>query len=81
MIEPEQYNELGEIIKIEKPITFERTMSAYDQHIIHKTKDLFESECSYCQDYSKRKTFYICSKCKEDCLTRAGLDDHWLLEH
>jgi len=81
MIQPEEYNDIGEIKRNEKPVTYQRTRSAYDTHIIHKTKDLFESDCSYCRDSAKTKTFYTCSKCKEDCYTRDGLDDHWMIEH
>ncbi len=54
MIEPEEYNEYGEIIKQEKPIVYERTMSPYDTHRIHETKDLFEGSCSYCQQAAKK---------------------------
>ena len=50
MIEPEQYNEYGDIVVPEKPVVYERTMSAYDIHIIHRTKDLFEGDCTYCHD-------------------------------
>lgn len=55
MTEPEQYNEYGEIIKIVKPKIYERTLSGYDQHRIHETKDLFEGDCSYCQAEAKKK--------------------------
>lgn len=81
-IQPENYNEYGEIVPFtESAKPFTRTMGAYDTHRIHETKDLFEGDCTYCQDAAKKRTFYVCSKCKEDCYTRRGLDDHWLLEH
>lgn len=55
-IEPENYNDYGEIVKPEPPrITYGRTLSAHDQHRIHETKDLFESSCSYCQRAMKKK--------------------------
>ncbi len=82
MIKPEHYNEYGEIVKPpEPPRPYTRTMTGHDLHRIHDTKDLFEGDCTYCQDTAKRKTFYVCSKCKTDCYTRLGLDNHWLEEH
>lgn len=27
------------------------------------------------------KTFFVCSVCKKDCLTRKALKEHWDLEH
>jgi hypothetical protein len=55
MIEPEDYNQYGEIVeKIEPVKPYMRTMSAYDQHRIHDTKDLFDSDCTYCQDSAKK---------------------------
>ena len=44
----EQYNEYGEIIKPG------RRLPAYHEHRIHQTKDLFDSECSYCQKDAKK---------------------------
>ena len=56
MIEPEQYDETGEIIPkpIPQPI-YERKLTGYQQHIIHLTKDLFAGDCSYCQDAAKKQ--------------------------
>ena len=54
VIKPEQYNELGEIVEVKEPVTYQRTMTAYDTHRIHETKDLFESNCTYCQDSAKK---------------------------
>lgn len=48
MIEPEQYNELGEIVKPERKLDF------YNQHRIHQTKDLFVGDCSLCQQDAKK---------------------------
>ena len=52
----EQYNLYGEIVKQSdiKAKTYQRTLSAHDQHRVHETKDLFESTCSYCQDRAKK---------------------------
>lgn len=61
VIKPERYNEFGEIVQEkEQSVIYERKLSAYQQHIIHVTKDLFESNCSYCQDATKkyRKTYW-----------------------
>lgn len=55
MIKPEQYNEFGEIIEVKPPRTYERKMTAYDTHRIHETKDLFVSDCSYCQADAKER--------------------------
>lgn len=82
MIEPEEYNQYGELAKKIEPIKpYMRTMSAYDQHRIHETKDIFNGDCTYCADKAKRPSPFVCSKCKEDCYTRDILKDHWLLEH
>lgn len=55
MIEPEEYNEYGEIVIKQEPAKpYMRTLSAYDQHRIHDTKDLFDGDCSYCQDSAKK---------------------------
>lgn len=46
----ERYDEFGEIIKpTPKPIIYERKLDIGQQHRIHETKDLFESECYLCQ--------------------------------
>lgn len=76
----ENYNQLGEIVVDPQPTQpYTRTMSAYNQHIIHETKDLFEGSCTYCQDRANKPSFFVCSKCKQDCYTRRNLDDHWLV--
>ncbi len=52
-MKPEDYNEYGEI-------KTERTLTTDQQHRIHQTKDIFDSDCSYCQsDMKKRvKTYW-----------------------
>lgn len=78
-IEPEQYNQYGEIVIVE-PVSkpYERTMSSSDQHRIHETKDLFDSSCSLCTLSAKA---FTCSKCGEYCYSKPGVKDHWMLEH
>lgn len=44
----EHYNEYGEIINITPIKPYQRTLSHFDKHRIHETKDLYTSECSYC---------------------------------
>lgn len=58
MTEPEQYNEYGEIIEQIPPRTYERRLTAHDNHRIHETKDLFDSNCSYCRTYAKKLQSY-----------------------
>lgn len=49
MIEPEQYDEFGEIVeKSEVNRPYGRTLSTYDQHRIHETKDIFDGDCEPC---------------------------------
>jgi hypothetical protein len=50
----EEYNEYGEIKKTERNLSFDQ------QHRVHQTKDVFDSECSLCQqDMKKRvKTYW-----------------------
>lgn len=82
MIEPEDYNVYGEIKeKVEIVEPYMRTLSAYDQHRIHDTKDLFESDCTYCQDRAKKMRAFTCSECYQNCYSKAGVKEHWLLEH
>lgn len=51
----EQYNEYGEIIT--RP---ERSLSFDQKHKIHMTKDIFDAECSLCQQAMKKhiKTYW-----------------------
>lgn len=50
---PEEYNEYGEIKQ-------ERQIPKHDEHRIHMTKDIFDAECSYCQQAMKKhiKTYW-----------------------
>lgn len=57
-MKPEQYNEFGEIIQTRPPRTYERRMNAYDTHRIHETKDMFDGNCSYCQQAAKKIQSY-----------------------
>jgi hypothetical protein len=55
MVKPEEYDEYGYIkqkIEISKPYT--RALSAYEQDRIHETKDLYDSNCSYCVKRMKK---------------------------
>lgn len=58
MIQPEQYNEFGDIIEVKPPRTYERNMTTYDTHRIHETKDLTDSNCTYCQAHAKKVRKY-----------------------
>lgn len=51
----ELYDEYGDI----KPVPKSR-LSQDQQHRIHQTKDIFDSECSYCQSDMKKhvKTYW-----------------------
>lgn len=51
----EEYNEYGEI----KPVP-ERTLSFDQKHRVHQTKDIFEGDCSLCQQDMKNnvKTYW-----------------------
>ena len=55
MIEPEEYDEFGEIVAKVKPKTYERQLTAYDQHRIHETKDLFDGDCNLCQKQARER--------------------------
>lgn len=81
MPKPEKYNDYGEIIEQVENKPFTRRMGAYDNHIIHRTKDLYESTCTYCIDDSIKRAAFTCSECQENCYTRQKLNEHWLLEH
>jgi hypothetical protein len=51
---PEEYNDYGEIVEKQAPVrSYTRTMTTYDKHMIHKTKDLFDGDCSLCQKWAK----------------------------
>jgi hypothetical protein len=51
----EEYNQYGEIKeKVKQNLSFDQ------KHIIHQTKDMFDSECSLCQPAMKKhvKTYW-----------------------
>lgn len=54
-MEPEEYNDDGSIKpKVKRKLSFDQ------EHRIHETKDLFDGECSLCQDAAKKgiKTYW-----------------------
>lgn len=53
-IEPEIYNEFGEIVKREVQPHYERKLTTSDKHRIHETKDLYDSDCPLCQKAEER---------------------------
>jgi len=80
-MKPETYNQYGEIVEQKPKDIHTRTMGAYDTHLIHKTKDLYESTCTYCIDDAVKKNAFTCSECQENCYSRQQLNEHWLIEH
>ena len=59
MIEPEEYNEYGELIIKPKELPLlknsqGRQLIGYSLHRIHETKDLFDSDCTYCEQAAER---------------------------
>lgn len=48
-IEPEVYDEYGQIVKVEARKPYTRVMNTYNLHRIHETKDLIDTNCSMCQ--------------------------------
>lgn len=59
LVQPESYNEYGEIVeKQEPPVVYERRLDIGQEHRIHQTKDLFDSGCTLCQEYSKKFNSY-----------------------
>jgi hypothetical protein len=55
-MQPEEYDEFGEIIPPKpKQVVYERLLTEDQQHRIHETKDLFEGSCSLCQKDSQKR--------------------------
>lgn len=60
-MQPEEYDEYGEIIPKPSPREQSLRLSADQEHRIHQTKDLFMGDCSYCQSDMKKhiKTYWV----------------------
>ncbi len=60
----------------------ERVLTGYNLHRVHETKDMYESNCSYCSDKSNKLPHpFKCSKCEFIATNRRDLTLHWIDEH